>query len=134
MCNPLKDTLHFVIPVAPVTKKNHSRIVTPKGGRNPILIPSEQYRRFERECGWHMKHKWQTIDTPINIKAHFYIDADRKSDLCNYMQALADMLVHYGVIADDNRKIVQSWDGTRVFVDRANPRIEVWLQAVEEVE
>jgi Holliday junction resolvase RusA-like endonuclease len=70
------------------------------------------------------------ICSPVNVEAHYYIDADRTCDLTNLHAALHDMLVHYNVIADDNRKIIVSTDGSRVHVDRKNPRTEVIVTPV----
>jgi Holliday junction resolvase RusA-like endonuclease len=55
---------------------------------------------------------------------------DIKSDLTNYHAALHDMLAHYGVIADGNRLVVASTDGSRVHVDRESPRTEVTITPI----
>jgi Holliday junction resolvase RusA-like endonuclease len=91
------------------------------------------YKRYLTDCGWFLGAlKDCRYDSLVNIKAHFYIDADRKCDISNLIEALADMLVYYKVIADDHRKIIRSWDESRVFVDRKNPRTEVWIQPVKD--
>lgn len=38
----------------------------------------------------------------------------RKRDLTNLENAIADILVKYNVLADDNYNIIQSWDGSRI--------------------
>lgn len=48
------------------------------------------------------------------------------------MQALCDALVKAEFIKDDNVNIVQSIDGSRVYTDKENPRIEVTVTKVEE--
>jgi Holliday junction resolvase RusA-like endonuclease len=108
------------------------RWVQIKGSGAAKLIPSEAFMRYEKDCGWFIRCKGLDINCRVNIRAIFYIDADRTSDLTNYMEALADMLVHYGVIRDDNRKIIVSWDGSRVYVDRKNPRTEVTIEPLPE--
>lgn len=70
----------------------------------------------------------EAIDEPINLKAIFYREANYKSDLVNYMQALQDVLVKAGILKDDNVKIVQSIDGSRVLTDKESPRIEVTIE------
>ena len=57
----------------------------------------------------------------------------RRVDITNLHSALHDILTHYGVIADDNCKIVVATDGSRVKVDRDNPRTEVIVTKVEEM-
>ena len=38
--------LMFTIPITPITKKNHQQIV--KAGNRTIVIPSKQYREYEK--------------------------------------------------------------------------------------
>ena len=119
--------IKFTIPIKPRTKKNHSNIVTLKTGRM-LLLPSKQYREFERAvCAFIASSK--PISSPINmacnLKCIFYKDRDYKSDLMGYLQAISDALVKSGVFSDDNSNIICSTDGSRVLLDRDNPRIEV---------
>ena len=66
-----------------------------------------------------------TIEEKVNVKAVFYMPTRRRVDLTNLLQALLDVLVKYGVIADDNCKVVFSVDGSYVDYDKENPRTEV---------
>ena len=52
-------------------------------------------------------------------------------DLVNLEEALCDLLVAYGVIEDDNCRIVASMDGSRVSYDKDNPRTEVEITKIE---
>lgn len=61
----------------------------------------------------------------MNVKAVFYMNARRKVDLTNLLEACDDILVKYEVLADDNCLIVASHDGSRVFYDKENPRTEI---------
>lgn len=45
----------------------------------------------------------------------------------NLEQALLDVMVKYGVLIDDNCKVVQSMDGSYVDYDKENPRTEVTI-------
>ncbi len=59
-----------------------------------MLIPSKQYREFEKECLQAISSKYRLhINYPVNIKAVFYRDSKRKVDLTNLLEALDDMLV-----------------------------------------
>lgn len=69
----------------------------------------------------------QTIDKPVNVKALFYMDARRRVDLVNLQEALLDVLVRAGLLADDNSSIVASMDGSRVLYDKDRPRTEVTI-------
>lgn len=114
---PIKIT----IPIAPVTKKNHGQIV--KMGGKPRLLPSKQYREYEAEAGIFLKRL--EISTPVNLKCLFYMPTRRIVDLVGLLQAADDVLTAYGVILDDNSRIVVSHDGSRVLYDKENPRTEI---------
>ncbi len=121
--------MKFTIELPPRTKKNSQRIVTVKG--RPIIIPSKAYKDYERDCMPFMPMV-DTIDYPVNVKAVFYMPTRRRCDMTNLMQSLADILVHYGVLEDDNYKIIASWDGSRVRYCKESPRTEVEITSYEE--
>ena len=120
----LRETC-FTIPIAPVTKKNHGRIVM--CGKYPKLLPSEAYERYAKASMPFLNSVYGTIDYPVNLKCVFYLDKRRKGDLAGYIQAIQDLLVSAGILADDNRNIVASVDGSAVLYDKANPRTEVTI-------
>jgi Holliday junction resolvase RusA-like endonuclease len=120
------ELCHFVIRLAPITKKNHSSIITNKTTGKLMVIPSKQYKEYEHESAWFMPHI-KTIDRPVNIRAVFYMPTHRRVDLVNLLQALCDILVKYSVIEDDNFNIVAGFDGSRVDYDKDSPRTEVWI-------
>lgn len=124
--------LEFTIGLPPVSKKNHSRIITAHG--RPMIIPSKQYVQYEKDCSLFIPRLDHPISTPVNIKATFYMQTRRLCDLTNLLQSLDDILVKYKVIADDNRNVVYSVDGSRVLYDKLNPRTEVVITAVPEEE
>ena len=124
--------LHFTLDVVPHSKKNSSQICTLKNGKT-ILLPSKLYKQFEKEClSLISKDLKVNINTPVNIKAHFYCKTKRKIDLTNLLEALDDMLVKAGVIEDDNRNIIAAHDGSRVYWDKERPRIEIWIEELKE--
>lgn len=91
-----------------------------------MVIPSKLYREFENECLKIIPSKYrQKIDYPVNIKAIFYTESRRRVDLTNLLEALDDMLIKAEVIIDDCRDIIASHDGSLVYWDKENPRIEV---------
>jgi len=119
----VKDEIHIILPIRPATKKNNGRIVFK--GKRPILLPSKKYIEFRDSAGYFINNKYLNIDYPVNLKCLIYIEKNYASDLSNYIEAIQDMLVYYKVLKDDNHKIVESLDGSRVFVDRKRPRVEV---------
>ena len=119
--------VEFTIKLPPITKKNHSQIVQVHG--RPMVIPSKQYRQYERDARWFMPQMVPfSITEPVNVRALFYMPTRRRVDLVNLEEALLDVLVKYGVLEDDNSKIVVAMDGSRVLYDKENPRTEVIIE------
>lgn len=71
------------------------------------------------------------IDRPVTVKYLFYLPDRRRRDLTNLQEAADDILVAYGILADDCYRIVASHDGSRCLVDRDSPRTEIWITEVE---
>lgn len=126
--------IHITINGQPITKKNHQRIVNRKvnGRQIPMVIPSKQYKEYEELCGYYVRPKDVKIDFPVNVKCLYYMPTRRRVDLVNLLEATCDILVHYGVLEDDNSKIVVSHDGSRVLYDKEKPRAEIWIDRIEE--
>lgn len=127
--------IKFELPLKPVTKKNHSRVI-PMGGFYKVL-PSEQYIKFEKDSQPYfirVRNTVGVINYPVNIKCYFFMDARRKVDLCNLLNAVDDAMVKSGLILDDNRDIIAAHDGSRVFADKNNPRIEITITEMEDYE
>ncbi|MGN1382116.1 MAG: RusA family crossover junction endodeoxyribonuclease [Eubacterium sp.] len=123
-------TLKFVIPVAPRTKKNSQRIVTIGG--HPRVIPSRAYKDYEEAVGYYLPRLKDPISAPVNVKAVFFMPTRRRVDLVNLEEALLDVLVRYGVLEDDNSKVVAAMDGSRVAYDKEHPRTEVMISVIKE--
>lgn len=117
--------VEFTIKLPPITKKNSQQIVQVHG--RPMIIPSKQYRQYEGYASWFMP-QMITITEPVNVRALFYMPTRRRVDLVNLQEALLDVLVKYGVLEDDNSKIVVAMDGSRVLYDKENPRTEVIIE------
>lgn len=131
----------FTIPLAPVTKKNHSRVVS-FGERCPVckkgkitkVLPSKQYEKYERDIRKYLTELHReigTVDFPINLKCVFYSATRRQSDLAGHLQSIQDLLVKYKCLKDDCRDIVASTDGSTVLYDKENPRTEITITRKE---
>lgn len=118
------------IPLNPKTKKNSQRIVINRKTNRPMVMQNEAYKEYEKNCGWFLKIPDKPIDTPVNIRCVFYRENNIRCDLTNLLEAIDDILMKYGVIADDNFKILVSHDGSRVYVDKNNPRTEITIETV----
>lgn len=128
----LKEPLSFTIPLAPITKKNSQQIITNPRTKRPMIIPSAKFRQYQKDAGIFLRGKFSKIEDPINIKAIYYMPTRRRVDLTNLHEALHDVLVHYGVITDDDSSVIVSTDGSRVKYDKENPRTEVTITPAED--
>ena len=121
--------IKFTIPLTPITKKNHQQIVRPAGKAHPIVIPSKEYKQYEKDASWFIP-KGKMISVPVNVKCIFYMPTKRKCDLTNLLEAIDDIMVRCGLLADDNYTIVHSHDGSRVLFCKERPRTEVEITEV----
>ena len=120
----------FTIPISPVTKKNSQRIIT--RGNKPRILPSKKYQLYEEQALWYVPKRGVPIRDPVNVKCLFYMPTKRRCDLTNLLEAIDDILVKAGILEDDNYTVLASHDGSRVFVDRENPRTEVVITLFKE--
>nr|DAH71999.1 MAG TPA: Endodeoxyribonuclease RusA [Caudoviricetes sp.] len=123
--------MKIIIPVIPRSKKNSQQIIYNPRTKRPMIIQSKLYANFERECGLYLKGYKSNIDYSINLKIDFYVPDKRRRDIVNYIEAIQDILVKYEVIKDDNYNIIESLDGTRMHIDKENPRVEIEITKIE---
>ena len=126
----------FVIKLNPITKKNSQQILLNKATGRPFISQSAKYRVYEKACAVFMPRLKEPISDAVNVKTVFYRDSRRRVDLSNLQAAVNDILVKYGVLADDNRNVIYAQDGSRVFYDKENPRTEITIEQIttEDVE
>lgn len=124
--------LKFYIPGRPITKKNSQVIGFNKKTGKLFITQSKHYKEYEQKAGYFIPCKWRMIDTPVNIKCLYYMPTMGKVDLTNLLEATDDILCHYGVIKDDNSRILASHDGSRVLFDKRNPRVEIEIEEVRD--
>lgn len=123
------DEINIVIELPPVTKKNSQRIV--RCGNRMMLLPSTKYKQYERDAGIFLRGNiGRQITEPVTVTCLFYMPTHRRVDLNNLLEAATDVLVHHGVLHDDNSEIVVSHDGSRVLYDKVNPRTEITILEV----
>lgn len=108
------ENMIIKLPLLCRSKKNSQQILRNKKTGQPFVSQSKLYKEFERDCGYFLKRYASNINTPINIKATFYVPNRRKRDLTNLLNAVQDVLVKYNVLADDNSNIIKSVDGSRI--------------------
>lgn len=123
--------INFTIPLAPISKKNHQQILTNPKTHRPFVMPSKQYKEYEKNALRYLP-KAETIAEPCNIKCLFYMPTRRKCDLTNLLEAVDDVLVKGGVLEDDNFSIIAGHDGSRVLYDKENPRTEIYIEELND--
>ena len=127
--------LTFTLYGDPRTKKNsrrHVNVKKPTGAEYTMPLPSKQFSTYEVDClkqitGNHRRR----INTPVNLKAVYYMQTRRTVDLVNLLEGTCDILRDAGVVMDDNRNIIASTDGSRVYWDKTNPRVEITITDAE---
>lgn len=117
------------IPLLPRSKKNSQQIIVRKG--KPMLIQSELYLQYEKDCAYFIKQPKNPISEPINLKCTFIVPDKRKRDLTNLLNAIQDILVKYRVLADDNYTIVQSVDGSRIIYQKGMEKTIIEMEEIE---
>lgn len=119
----------YTIHGAPITKKNSQQILINPKTKRPFIMPSKQYKAYEAEALKELgKPKRKSFEGRMNMRCHYYMPTRRKADLCNLIEATCDIFVKAGILADDNSSIVAGHDGSRVYYDKLNPRVEVLLE------
>ena len=120
----------FTVPLPPVTKKNSQRIAD--CGKYKKILQSKAYVQYEKDAGYFLPHRGAKFNKPCEVVCLFYMPTHKTVDLTNLEEAIDDVLVKYGVLEDDNSKIIVSHDGSRVLYDHENPRTEVTIRFLED--
>lgn len=108
-----------------------------KRGRRVFHVPSEAASNWEAAAILQLQAAKRRLDMedcanhgswggPVTVCALVYRDANR-GDLVGYLQAVGDALERSGVIVND--RLIASWDGSRLLVDRERPRVEIEVEA-----
>lgn len=122
------EKIELLIGGQPIPKKNNMRILyTPQG--RPLVAASKRFGDYQKQAGQYTRLK---ISQPCNIACRFFRGDRRRVDLVNLLQAVDDVLTHYGVLADDNCNIVAAHDGSRVAYSKENPRTEITITPLDE--
>lgn len=122
----------LVILGMPRTKKN--RPIMTRAGRNQtgraVLLPNKEWVAWAKDAPLKYLTEWpdRPLTQRVNCRALFYLSPKQGGDALGYYEGLADLLQDRKVLVND-RLIVQ-WDGSRLLLDAANPRVEVELEPV----
>ena len=116
------------IPVEPKTKKNHQRILKSKTGK-PFISQSKEYTDYEKKALWFLRPL--KIDYPVIVTCLFYRKNNHRIDITNLLSAISDVLVKKQTVLDDSFNIIIGNDGSRVLIDKDNPRTEVYIYKIK---
>jgi len=134
-----------MIPLNPRTKKNGQEIMFNSKLKNgffkktayglkyvgvPFISQNNRYKQYENDAGWFLKKPAVPISEPVNVKCIFYREDETRCDLTNLLEAIDDILVKYKILKDDNFKIIVGHDGSRVMIDKKNPRTEIKITKI----
>lgn len=129
------EPIRFTIKLPPITKKNHMQILVNSTTGRPFVAQSKQYKEYEETAGLFLRPRpSEPITEPVNIRYLFYMPTKRKVDSANLISAADDILVRFGILADDNRDIIAGHDGTRVFHSKEHPRTEILIEQLTEAD
>lgn len=124
----------FTIKGQPIPKKNSQQIRYKRIGQNkvPFVAQSDRYIAYEEVAIWQLKsQRCQLPPPPYNIECVFYRSDRIHCDLVNLLEAVDDILTRAGIIEDDWWQIVGGHDGSRVKIDKQNPRTEITITTLE---
>ena len=117
--------IHLEIKGRPITKKNHQEIIYNPKTKKRQLVSSSAYKRYEKEALLQLPSVPYPIDFPVNVRCLYYMPTRHTVDLVNLEQATDDILQAAGIIKNDESKVIASHDGSRVYYDKDNPRVEI---------
>ena len=128
--------IKLIIPGRPITKKNNQRILMNRKTKKRFIAPSEQFEVYQEMCLWELRGKYldNPIDYAVNVKCLYYMPSRSTVDLSNLLESTHDILVKAKILQDDNYKIIKSVDGSRVLYDKNKPRVEVYIEKIEDIE
>lgn len=119
----------------PATKKTSNRVFTNRVTGKVVVAPSEKYALWVRNVSEKLRLAWITQsgsnkawEGDVEVQALF-LRVDRRADLVNLMQALADLLQYSGVLKNDSQ--IKSWDGTRHGLNKFEPCVAMVMRKFE---
>lgn len=110
-------------------KKNGKRLVKIHGKMVPIS--SKQYMEWHENAFKQLEElnvPKLNLESQVEIKCKFYQADNRIRDLSNMIESINDLLVDWGFLSDDNRRIIKKLivtDGGVVGKDAARVEVEV---------
>lgn len=127
----MKVLAEFRVLGVPRVKKNTQRAILAVNRRTgktyPKIVQTAAYKAWKKSALPQINRQKprETISQPINLQCRFFMDTNSLVDLSALYEGIQDELVACGVLSDDNYAVVASHDGSGVWVDKTNPRMEI---------
>jgi hypothetical protein len=124
--------MEYEIPGNVRIKKNSRRLF--KQDKRIMNLPSKAYMVWEKEAREYLiykylPHSWGHESDLLHVKALFYYKG-AKPDLSGLLESVGDAFE--GILWEDDKQIV-SWDGSRSYHDKENPRLILTVEEYKEV-
>ena len=124
--------LKIILPGSIRSKKNSKQVVMVGGvnkPRRPMIIPSKAYKKWEARAREDAAYQYpgEPWTCPVAVKVRVFYKGQRP-DLSGCLESVGDCLE--GLVFGNDRQI-ESWDGSRLEKDNANPRTEVEVMPYE---
>ena len=126
------ESVKITIPGTLRIKKNNKRIYG--NGKFKKVLPSKAYLDWEMKARWlifgaigHEEHRIFPLKIDLHVEVKVYYKG-LQMDLSGAMESIGDCLE--GVIWKNDKQI-KSWDGSRLFHDKDNPRTEIVVRRFE---
>lgn len=126
LAGPNGIMLSYTVSGNPIVKKNTQKVVRQRG--RTFVAYSAQYRSWLHRAMDELalqKRPDEPIDYPVILVCNFFMQTLRIVDLSALYEGIQDTLVKMEILKDDNFNIVIGHDGSRVHLDRDNPRTEI---------
>ena len=110
-----------------IRSKKNSKIATIIGGANKprraMILSSKAYKKWEKiaRVSAAIQYPGEPMTCPVAVKALIFYKGQRP-DLSGCLESVGDCC--QGLIWGDDKQI-ESWDGSRLAKDNANPRTEI---------
>ncbi len=107
------------------SKKNSKQVVC--FGKTPRVLPSKAYQEWHKDASKQISGI-EVIPNGSIIEFVMYAPDNRKADLSNKWESVADLLVDNKKIEDDNWFVMPDIRMKFGGVDKNNPRVEIYVQ------
>ena len=119
-----------------IRSKKNSKQVIMVGGRNvpkrAMIIPSKAYQTWEKQARLAAAAQligFKPVEGHVHVCAKVYYKG-QQPDLSGCLESVGDCLEGYLWLND---KQIMSWDGSRLYHDKKNPRTEVEMRVFKDV-